>query len=108
MKEKFPEIFKNKIGNLKSKVQSEYYYHADSLENNNKLKQAGIKGVDKLTILKKVNSIFSRPDYVYQADVIIMFKNGEKHKKKIVGKVGNNLITYDKEQINIDDILDIK
>ena len=61
-----------------------------------------------MTLLKKIESIFSRPDYVYQADITILYKNGENINKKIVGIKDNYLLTIEGEKIYIDDIYDIK
>lgn len=102
MKDKFPEIYKNKIEKVKSKVQTDFYYHADE----NKITTD--KKVDKVTLIKKINDIFLRPDYVYQADVNIMYKNGESINKKIIGVKDNYLIAFDGEKIYINDILDVK
>lgn len=102
MKDEFPKIYKSKINSLKSKIQNEYYYHGKDVE------EKPIKKVDKLTLLKKINAIFTRNDYVYQADVNIMYKNGENKHKKIIGTKDNYLLTIDNERISIDDIYDIK
>ena len=104
MKDKFPEIFKNKVDKIKSKVQKEFYYHNSDESNTDKRE---VK-IDKMTLLKKIESIFSRPDYVYQADITILYKNGENINKKIVGIKDNYWLTIDGEKIYIDDIYDIK
>lgn len=104
MKDKFPEIFKNKVDKIKSKVQKEFYYHNSDESNTDKRE---VK-IDKVTLLKKIESIFSRPDYVYQADITILYKNGENINKKIVGIKDNYLLTIEGEKIYIDDIYDIK
>ena len=36
MKDKFPEIFKNKVDKIKSKVQKEFYYHNSDESNTDK------------------------------------------------------------------------
>ena len=109
MSDKFPEIFKNKVDKLKSKVQNEFYYHSkDDVTLNEKPKEQPDKNVDKMTLLKKINNIFSRPDYVYQADSIILYKNGESMNKKVVGVKDNYLLTLEGEKIYIDEIYDIK
>ena len=104
MKDKFPKIFKNKVDKIKSKVQKEFYYHNSDESNTDKRE---VK-IDKMTLLKKIESIFSRPDYVYQADITILYKNGENINKKIVGIKDNYLLTIEGEKIYIDDIYDIK
>ena len=104
MKDKFPEIFKNKVDKIKSKVQKEFYYHNSDESNTDKRE---VK-IDKMTLLKKIESIFSRPDYVYQADITILYKNGENINKIIVGIKDNYLLTIEGEKIYIDDIYYIK
>ena len=37
MKDKFPEIFKNKVDKIKSKVQKEFYYHNSDESNTDKI-----------------------------------------------------------------------
>lgn len=110
MKDKFPEIFKKPIDKIKGKVQKEFYYHnvnnnfskSDETENYEK------KDVDKASLLKKINNIFSRPDYVYKADITIVYKNGKNINKKIVGIKDDYLLAFDGERIYINEILDIK
>ncbi len=110
MKDKFPEIYKNRVDKLKSKVQKEFYYHNDdnSLKKEDRVDKKDREGVDKMTLLKKINSIFQRPDYVYQADITILYKNGKSMNKKIVGIKDNYLLTFEGERIYIDEIYDIK
>ncbi len=108
MKDKFPEIYKSKIDKVRSKVQKDFYYHANETETKRNERIEPEKKVDKLDLIKKINNIFSRPDYVYQADITIMYKNGENIVKKIIGIKDNYLIAFDGERIFIDDILDIK
>ncbi len=114
MKDKFPEIYKNKIENLKSKIQNDFYYHADAKTNEDKKRNDDESQVrnreepDRISLMKKINNIFKRPDYVYQADVNIMYKNGENIEEKIVGVKDNYLISKDGSRIYIDNISDIK
>lgn len=113
MKEKFPKIYKNKVENLKSKVQKEYYYHSndsmknDVKENNVESNSERINHPSHVDLRNKINSIFKRLDYVYKADVNIMYKNGETMTKKVIGFKDNYLITSDGEKIHISEINDI-
>lgn len=107
MEDKFPRIYKNKVDKIKSKIQKEFYYKSDNENTQNKDVNLDVN-VDKNSLIKKINSIFSRPDYVYQTDVIIMYKNGENKQKKIIGVKDNYIITFEGEKIYIDDIIDIK
>lgn len=105
MNDKIPKIYKNKIDKLRTKVQKDFYYHSDNEINNRAITPSKIS---RSELLDKINAIFKRPDFVYQADVIIMYKTGENKHKKIVGLKENYLITIDNEKIMLDDILDIK
>ena len=105
MSEKIPKIYKNKIDKLRTKVQKEFYYHSDNEINNRAITPSKIS---RSELLDKINAIFKRPDFVYQADVIIMYKTGENKHKKVVGLKENYLITLENEKIMLDDILDIK
>lgn len=105
MNDKIPKIYKNKIDKLRTKVQKDFYYHSDNEINNRTITPSKIS---RSELLDKINAIFKRPDFVYQADVIIMYKTGENKHKKIVGLKENYLITIDNEKIMLDDILDIK
>ncbi len=113
MKDKFPEIYKNKVENLKSKVQKEYYYHADDIvqtEMKSKDEEENVESKEVLSnvdLISKINSIFKRPDYVYKVDVNIMYKNGKTIMKKVIGFKNNYLITNDGEKIYINEISDI-
>lgn len=108
MSEKIPEIFKNKIDNVKSKVQNEYYYRAKKEENSKIISKSSDSKPSKAMLIDKINSIFKRPDYVYQADITIINKNMENINKKIVGVKDNYLLTLDGEKIYLDEIYDIK
>lgn len=108
MSEKFPEIFKNKIDNTKMKVQNEYYCRNVSEEYIDEVSINKTKKISRSELLNKINSIFKRPDYIYQADITIITKNGESMSKKIVGIKDNYLLTLDEEKIYLDDIYDIK
>ncbi len=113
MKDKFPEIYKNKVENLKSKVQKEYYYHADDTAQTgmkSKVEEENSESLKKLSdvdLRSKINSIFKRPDYVYKVDVNIMYKNGKTIMKKVIGFKNNYLITNEGEKIYINEISDI-
>ncbi len=112
MKDKFPEIYKNKVENLKSKVQKEYYYHANDISNEKikgdvKEENENKEELNNVDLRSKINNIFKRPDYVYKVDVNIMYKNGETIMKKVIGFKNNYLITNDGEKIYINEISDI-
>ena len=56
---------------------------------------------------KKINEIFSSPNYVYKANVEITLKD-KKVTKRIIGRNKNYIITMDNTLIPISDITDIK
>ncbi len=62
---------------------------------------------DSLSIIKKINEIFSSSHHVYKSRVDITLKD-KVVEKTIVGKTSTDLITIDGELIKIIDILDIK
>ena len=45
-----------------------------------------------MSSISKINDIFKRPDFVYQTDITIMYKNGESINERIVGLKENYLI----------------
>ena len=108
MKDKFTEIYKNKIENIKSKVQKDFYYHASDENSSNDIRQVSDEKLDRVDIINKINNIFSSPNFVYQADVNIMYKNGENINEKVVGMKDNYLLTLDWRKIFIDVISNIK
>lgn len=61
---------------------------------------------DDRTIEQKIHAIFSSDHYIYKINVAII-RQGKKEEKRLVGYNRNYLITYDNEQIPIQDIQDI-
>ncbi len=109
MKDKFPEIYKNEIKSIKSKVQKDFYYHANKTEEKtNDARQVSDINISKVDIINKINHIFSSPNFVYQADVNIMYKNGKNMNEKIIGLKDDYLLTLDGRKININDVSNIK
>ncbi len=98
MDKKLPNVFHNKI-EKKLNNNSEYYYSSE-------IKKDEISTPNK-NIRKTITEIFSSPNYIYKANVIIKLKNKE-IEKRIIGRNKNYLITMDNETIPIDDIIDIK
>lgn len=102
MKDKFPKIYKNKIDKLKSSVQKEFYVH----KNNNTLNK--IDKISRTELIKKLNEIFESPNFVYQADITILYKNGENIKEKVIGIKDDYLMTLEGKKINLNDVYNIK
>ena len=99
MKDKIPDIYKSKFEKLKTKVQKEYYYHHNDKEN--------INMNQNTNLLTKINNIFKDPNFVYKADVNIMYKNGNNINKKIIAVKDNYLLTLEGEKIYLSEIKDI-
>ena len=102
MKEKFPEIYKNKIDKIKSSVQKEFYVHKNTSMPDK------IDKISRIELIKKLNEIFESPNFVYQADITILYKNGENIKEKVIGIKDDYLITLEGNKINLNDIYNIK
>lgn len=99
MDKKLPNVFHNQI-NKKLNNNSEYYYSSETKKEEEPTNQPK-------NIRKAITEIFSSPNYIYKANVIITLKDKE-IEKRIIGRNKNYLITMDNETIPIDDIIDIK
>ena len=101
MKNKLPGIFKSKVENVKTKVQKSFYYHyGDSITEE--------KEQDENAILKKVNNILNYKNYIYNADITILCKNGENINKKIIGYKDGYLLFLDESKMPLSEVYDIK
>lgn len=106
MNEKLPEMYRGNIG--------------DNIDNNERvfstldkdnvvykhIDDGDRKSYNEFDIKRKINDIFNSSDYIYKADVVIVTDKG-KESKRIIGKSGGNIITFDNEKIKISDIRDI-
>lgn len=107
MSKEIPKVFHNTI-NKKINNNKDVYYSANKneIENNTpKITNNHLKNTK--SIKQKINQIFSSPNYVYKANVLITTKN-ETLKKNIIGRNNKYLITMDNETIPIEDILNIE
>lgn len=107
MEKNIPKMYKNKIN--KKLDNSQLVYSTLNNNNNNKELPKAIKknSLDDLfTIEQKIYNILHAKNYIYKADVTIVTKDGT-YNKRIIGKNGDNLITFDNEYIKISDIKDI-
>lgn len=98
MDKKLPKVFQNKIDK--------------DLNNNNKFFYSATTKDDTETeepidVNKKINEIFSSPNYVYKANVEIKTKSNS-YITKIIGRNKNYIITMDNKTIPISEIVDIK
>lgn len=96
MKE-LPKVFANKIDDNINNTQNIFYGSDRQI----------LKKQDNISIVRKINNIFSSPNHVYKSKVSITLKDSIVE-KIIVGKTNTNLITIDGELIKIIDILDIE
>ena len=99
MNKKLPHVFHNKI-DKKINNNTEYYYSKNKDHTN-------IETEPSKNIRKAITEIFSSPNYIYKANVIITLKD-KTVEKRIIGRNKNYLITMDNETIPIDSIIDIK
>ncbi len=106
MNEKLPEMYR---GNIKSDTDNNERVFS-TLNRDSIDREIGVDREKKLfnefDIKRKINDIFNSSDYIYKADVTIVTDKGT-FKKRIIGKSGGNLLTFDNEKIRISDIRDI-
>ena len=91
-----PKVFANKIGDNINNTQEIFYGSDRTIKKNN----------DRISVIKKINNIFSSRNHVYKSKVLITFKD-KLAEKVIVAKNNSYLITIDGELIKIMDIDDI-
>lgn len=102
MKE-LPKMYQNKITKKIDSIQKVYNSFDDRRTKENK--ESDIK-YGNISIDKKIENIFTSPEYVYKADVTII-TDKETIKRRIVARNKNNIITIDNEYIPISIIRDI-
>ena len=106
MNEKLPEMYR---GNIKGDTDNNerVFSTLDRDRKGEDVKVSREKRIfNEFDIKRKINDIFNSSDYIYKADVTIVTDRGTE-KKRIVGKSGGNLLTFDNEKIRISDIRDI-
>lgn len=88
-----------------------YHNNERKVFNNNKRvftsycdNQISIKSVDE--VRKKINSYINSNDFIYRKKLKLVIDN-QVIEKKVVGIVGNNIITIDNEYIPIEKIKDV-
>jgi len=102
MNNKDSKIYTNRIESLKNNIQKEFICKSSEVRTER------YSEVSKNEIIRKLKVIFSKPNYIYQTDINIMYKNGKNMTEKIIGLKDNYLMTFDGKRIYLDEISDIK
>lgn len=100
MKKDLPGVFANKI----EKDTNTKVAYTDSNERSIKTEKKEKKFEKNIT--QKINDIFTAPNYVYKAEVLITTSDGV-IERKIVGRNRDYIISIDNELIPISSIKDI-
>lgn len=100
MDKQLPKIYHNKIN--KNISNNSKYFSSSEIQEKKQLEKP-----KHINIRKKINDIFSSPNYIYKANVTITTKD-KTINERIIGRNKNYLITMDNKTIPIDDILDIE
>ena len=87
--DKFPKIYKNKINSIKSKVQDEFYYHADRASDDKKEKTQNAQ-----------DGSFKQPTDEQIADKLNHETSGETAKDEIVSSQMISSYVSDKPGVN--------
>ena len=101
MDKKLPNVFVNKGQKIESNNQNLFY------SKDNKVVHIKEDKFNNIKIAKKISDIFSSPRFVYKLPVEIITKTDQFY-TELVAKNNKLLITKDKKEIRIDDIVDIK
>lgn len=103
MKKELPKMYQSKINKPVPSIQKVYSTMNAKKEEKTETRTSKYSSI---SIDKKIDSIFSSPDYVYKADVTIV-TDTEEIKRRIIARNRNNIITIDNEYIPISIIRDI-
>lgn len=103
MKKELPKMYQSKINKPVPSIQKVYSTMNAPKEEKTETR---ISRYSSISIDKKIDRIFSSPDYVYKADVTIV-TDTEEIKRRVIARNRNNLITIDNEYIPISIIRDI-
>ena len=105
MKKELPKMYQTKINKTVPSIQKVY----STLDTKAEIKEERSIPSTKyssISIEKKIDNIFTSPDYVYKADVTIV-TDTETLKRRIIARNRNNIITINNEYIPISIIRDI-
>lgn len=107
MKKEVPKVYANTIDKELKNNEKVVYSRGEPKEEIKETRVEMLKRELSGNINQKIRDIFNSQRYIYKADVIITLKD-KKITKKVIGRNGNNLITYDNELIPISEIIDIE
>lgn len=103
MKKELPKMYQTKINKSVPSIQKVY----STLDTKDELERSiPNTKYSSISIEKKIDNIFTSPDYVYKADVTIV-TDTETLKRRIIARNRNNIITINNEYIPISIIRDI-
>ena len=91
MEKKLPSVFANK--DVRNSNNETIYYSTNDVKKD----RPSLIGKN---VREKINSIFNSNNYIYKADVEIVFDD-KTVVKRIIGRNGDYLLTFDNERINI-------
>lgn len=101
---KLPKVYVNKKSS-KSVNNEEVFY--SNQKQNLKVKNEETIKVNNLLIQKKINDIFSSPNFVYKVKVNVVLKDGGEKVLTLIAKTNDSVLTIDDKVIPIKDILRI-
>ena len=108
MSKELPRMYQNKIKRAVPSIQKVYstLNEKTELKEERESKSTISARYSSISIEKKIENIFSSPDYVYKADVTIVTDN-ETIKRSVIARNRNNIITINNEFIPLSIIRDI-
>lgn len=99
MNKDLPNIFKGKPNNSNNQ-ESSIGSKEIKVEKSKTIKEI----FNKKSVDDQIKDIFNSSDFMYKANVLITYLDGEEVKKTIIGRTNNSLITLDDELIKVKDI----
>lgn len=103
MKKELPKMYQSRITKSVPSIQKVYSTMNAPKE---EVRESRSFKYSSISIDKKIENIFTSPDYVYKADVTIV-TDTEEIKRRVIARNRNNIITIDNEYIPISIIRDI-
>ena len=110
MDKKLPSMYQNNINKTLTNSMKTYYSNKYYTKPNNTKYEEKKEDITKpkyeISVKKKIYNIFKNNKYKYVIDVKVVYKDRQED-IKLIGQDNRNIITYDKNKIRIDDIIDI-